>query len=89
MRTIRNNSRKPLVVPLPRGKSLHLPPGKSGQISFQAADHPPVRRMIAEGDLELLGDESGSGKVNAGNKSIHESTHGHQPGSTSRQAGDR
>ena len=89
MRTIRNNSRKPLVVPLPRGKSLFLGPGKTGQISFQAADHPPVRKMIAEGDLELMGDESGSGRGSGGNESVHESTHGHQPGSTSRQAGDR
>ena len=89
MKTIRNNSRKPLVVPLPRGKTLHLPPGKTGQISFQAADHPPVRRMIAEGDLELLGDGAGPGQDASGGESIHESTHGHQPGSTSRQLGDR
>ena len=89
MRTVRNKSRKPLVVPLPRGKSLHLGPGKTGQISFQAVEHPPVQRMIAEGDLELMGDESGSGRGSAGNESVHESTHGHQPGSTSRQAGDR
>lgn len=89
MKTIRNNSRKPLVVPLPRGKTLHLPPGKTGQISFQAADHPPVRRMIAEGDLELLGDGAGPGQAAAGDESIHESTHGHQPGSTNRQLGDR
>ena len=89
MRTIRNKSRKPLVVPLPRGKSLHLGPGKTGQISFQAADHPPVRRMIAEGDLELVEDTAGTGRGSSGNESVRGSTHGHQPGSTSRQAGDR
>ena len=89
MRTIRNNSRKPLVVPLPRGKTLFLGPGKIGQISFQAADHAPLRRMIDEGDLELIEDESGSGRGDTGNEAVRGSTHGHQSGSTSRQAGDR
>ncbi len=89
MKTIRNNSTQPLAVPLPRGKTLHLGPGKTGQISFQAADHPPLCKMIAEGDLEFLGEESGPGHGPAGKEGVHESTHGHIPGSTSRQAGDR
>lgn len=89
MKTIRNNSTLPLAVPLPHGKTLHLGPGKTGQISFQAADHPPLRKMIAKGDLELLDEEAGAGRGPAENEGVQESTHGHHPGSTSRQLGDR
>jgi hypothetical protein len=89
MRTIRNNSTKPLAVPLPHGKTLHLGPGKTGQISFQAADHPPLQKLIAEGDLEFLGEGPGQEHGPAGNEKVRGSKHGHHPGSTSRQLGDR
>ncbi len=91
MRTIRNNSARPLVVPLPHGKTLHLGPGKSGQIRFQAVDHPPLRKMVEEGDLEILGEEAGrsGGSTEPGKEPVHESTHGHLPEMTSRQSGNR
>jgi hypothetical protein len=38
MKTVANKTQKPLSVPLPRGKVLHLGPGKTGQISSEAAE---------------------------------------------------
>jgi hypothetical protein len=45
MKTIQNKTNAPLRVPLPRGKKLHLGPGKSGQIAHQDADHKPLQRF--------------------------------------------
>ena len=47
MRTVRNTTQLPVRVPLPGGKTLHLGPAKTGQISDQAAEGPlaAVRRF--------------------------------------------
>ncbi|MFN7960987.1 MAG: hypothetical protein U0002_06920 [Thermoanaerobaculia bacterium] len=55
MKTLLNKSQKALRVPLPKGKSLHLPPGKSGQIADAAAEHPPLLRLVEAGELEVQG----------------------------------
>ena len=51
---IKNTSKRPLKVPLPGGKRLFLKPGGTGQILPKAADHPPVKKLIDEGELEVL-----------------------------------
>ena len=61
MKTISNKTRRPLSVPLPRNKTLHLGPGKTGQIASEAADHPPLKKMVEAGEIEILGE----GHVNA------------------------
>ena len=38
---ITNKSKKPLSVPLPGGKKLFLQPGKTGQVTAKALQHPP------------------------------------------------
>jgi hypothetical protein len=53
MPTITNKTRKPVSVPLPQGKRLFLGPAKSGQITPKAVDHPPLKKLIDEGVLEL------------------------------------
>ena len=57
---ILNKTRRPLSVPLPGGKKLFLGPGKCGQITAKAVDHPPLQAMIEAGDLEIadLGSQS-------------------------------
>lgn len=60
MKTIVNKTPKPLRVPLPQGKTLHLGPLKTGQISVQAADHPPVKKLAEAGTVEIY-DASGPG----------------------------
>jgi hypothetical protein len=89
MKTVSNKTHKPLSVPLPRGKILHLGPGKTGQIASNAADHPAVKKLVEAGQIEILdqdpqlGDGVGSGKAG------RPWTAGHASASASRRSGDR
>lgn len=56
MKTILNKSARPIRVPLPRGKVIHLGPHKNGEIADNAAEHPPLVRLIEAGELEIVGD---------------------------------
>ncbi|MEZ6015915.1 MAG: hypothetical protein R3F49_12425 [Planctomycetota bacterium] len=51
---IKNKTKRPLRVPLQGGKRLHLGPGKTGQVTSKALEHPPVAALIEAGDLEVL-----------------------------------
>lgn len=55
MREIRNTQNRPIRVPLPGGKRLHLNPGKTAQVSDQALKHSGLQSLIDEGLIELLG----------------------------------
>jgi len=48
---ITNKSRRPLNLPLPGGKKLFLAPGKTGQVSPQALDHPMLVKLLEAGDI--------------------------------------
>ena len=86
-----NKSRKPLIVPLPGGKRLFLQPGKSGQVTPKALEHPPVAELLESGSLESAEGSHGSGARAAGK------THGPSGnkgaprvgGGAARQSGDR
>jgi hypothetical protein len=56
MKTIRNKTHKPLRVPLPRGKTLHLGPKQEGQIADGTAEHPPFKKLLEAGEIEILGE---------------------------------
>jgi len=58
-----NKTKRRLRIPLPQGKTLHLGPGRTGQISAKAADHPPLVKLIEGGDVEILdrGHSQGTG----------------------------
>ena len=56
MKTIVNKTTRPLRVPLPGGKTLHLGPKKSGQIADPAADHPALRKLVEAGDIVIQGE---------------------------------
>jgi hypothetical protein len=56
MKTIVNKTTRPLRVPLPGGKTLHLGPKKSGQIADLAADHPALRKLVDAGDIQIQGE---------------------------------
>jgi hypothetical protein len=49
---ITNKTLKPLSLPLPGGKKLFLGPGKTGQISPKALEHPALAKLLEAGDLE-------------------------------------
>jgi hypothetical protein len=57
MDTVKNQAKKPLRVPLPRGRFLFLGLGKAGQISAEAKNFPPLKALIEAGELEVLGED--------------------------------
>jgi len=64
-----NRTRKPLSLPLPGGKRLFLGPGKTGQVSTKALQHPPLVKFLEAGDIETASGGSkreGGGGGNAG-----------------------
>ena len=89
MKTVTNKTQKPLSVPLPRGKTLHLGPGKTGQISSEAAEHPQLRKLADAGEIEVFDDRPGPTSGPGGGRKSRPSFHGHPAGSASRRSGDR
>ena len=86
---VSNKTQRPLTVPLPGGRKLRLGPGKTGQISPKAAQHPPLKKLIDDGELEIL-DGGRSNPAGAGVSKIGASSgQGHRPTGGVRQTGDR
>ncbi len=89
MKTILNKTTRPIKVPLPLGKSLHLGPRKSGEIATKAVDHPPLAKLVAAGDLEIIGDGSQVDSHKASSGSLRTSNQSKHPGVSSHRSGDR
>lgn len=89
MTTIRNTGRKAVRVPLPQGKALFLGPGKSGQITPQAVDHPGVQKLIAAGEVELTSEAQHGQRPEGTGGGGHPATHGHVHTSQPQRRGDR
>jgi len=71
MKTIVNKTSGPLRVPLPHSKVLHLGPKQTGHVSVHDAGHPPLKKMVEDGQLEIW---DGSG-----NEAIPQAGRGRQP----------
>ncbi len=86
---VSNKTQQPLSVPLPGGKKLRLGPGKTGQITPKAAQHPRVKKLIDDGELEIL--EGGTSSAAGGGGSSKGAFVGqrHTPTGGVRQTGDR
>jgi hypothetical protein len=78
MKTVLNKSRKPIRVPLPGNKVLHLGPSKSGQIADQHATTPAVLRLVKSGELEIVG-EGEHAEGTGSSEKVHAITRGHKP----------
>jgi hypothetical protein len=89
MKTVTNKTHKPLSVPLPRGKTLHLGPGKTGQISAKDAEHPALAKLAESGTIEILDEGARANDGSAGGKKGGAPMLGHTWGSSSRRSGDR
>lgn len=89
MKTVTNKTQKPVRVPLPRGKTLHLGPGRSGQIASSAADHPQLKKLVEAGEIEILGEGPGSTEGAASETARRAWMPGHASGSRGRRSGDR
>jgi len=88
---ITNKTKKPLSVPLPGGKKLFLQPGKTGQVTAKALEHPPVVKLIEAGELETAESArermapGGGGKTGPSGGSTQKGG----AGGAARQSGDR
>jgi hypothetical protein len=89
MKTVRNTTRRPLTVNLPRGKKLHLSPLQEGQIATNAADHPPIVALVKAGDLEILESDDHQGGGHGESQKVHGSTHGKHSDKKTGGRGDR
>ena len=87
MKTILNKTPRPLRIRLPRGKTLHLGPSKTGQISDDALSREAVQQMLRAGDIEVVGEEHSQGAT--GPQAVQEATHGHHPTTRVHPKGDR
>ena len=64
MKTVRNKTNKPLRIRLPGGKTLFLGATKRAQLREEALEHPPVKKLLDAGDIEVsdgLGPKHGAG----------------------------
>lgn len=89
MTTVCNKTQKPLSVPLPRGKILHLGPGKTGQIASNAVEHPALKRLVDGGELEIVSEGPGhAGGLGVGGGG-RAAAPGYASGRGGRRSGDR
>jgi hypothetical protein len=88
MKTIRNCTARPLKIPLPRGKFLHLGPRNTGQVHLDALERPAVKKLLESGDLEVVEDDA-TRRGNDAARGGPTSTHGHPPGTGVHRKGDR
>jgi len=89
MKTVANKTQRPLTIPLPRGKTLHLGPGKTGQISTEAAGHQPLKKLVDAGQIEVYDDAAAPTSGTAGDRKARPSFYGHPASSGGRRSGDR
>ena len=89
MKTVRNLSMKPLAVPLPGGRKLHLGPSQRGEISTNAAKHPPLLALVTAGELEIGEGGHAQASSTASGGAAHATTTGFRQAAKSSRRGDR
>ncbi len=88
MKTIANKTTRPLAIPLPRGKKLHLGPRKTGQITTEAAEHAALKKLVDAGEVEITDEPGGSTGPGGGGARGH-GAQGFAAGGSRRRSGDR
>jgi hypothetical protein len=79
LKTILNKTRKPLRIQLHGGKTLHLGPGKTGQIADDAADEPTIKRLVKAKEIEIQGEGPSATGGDAQGSVMQEAPRGHHP----------
>ncbi len=88
MPTISNKTHRPMIVPLPGGKTLHLGPGKTGQVAANAVDDSRLKKLVEAGEIEFVDDDSHPTAGAGGGKRGRTGTFGRSQGGI-RRSGDR
>ena len=86
---IENKANRPLTVPLPRGKKLHLGVGMTGQINAKAATHPALVKLIEAGELEILDGGRNTGSTGGAASGSTGPSSGNARRTTMNKGGDR
>jgi hypothetical protein len=89
MTTIANKTLKAIAVPLPRGKKLHLGPGKTGQVAASASEHPPFKKLVDAGEIQIVEDGHEATASGAGGKTGRHFMPGQSSSRVGRRGGDR
>lgn len=86
---IRNKTHRPLRVPLPGGKKLHLSPGGTGQVPPKADQHPPLAKLIENSEIEVVNEGPSKAKGGGSGGSGMSGSQGGAPNRGLRRTGDR
>ncbi len=86
--TIRNRTVRPVRVPLPGGKVLHLGPGHTGQVPDDAIDGASIRDLVEREVIEVVGARAAGVPHEGGDRHEH-AVQGHPPNRRAFTTGDR
>jgi hypothetical protein len=89
MTTIANKTPRSIAVPLPRGKKLHLGPGKTGQIAANDSEHPPFKKLVEAGEIEIVDEGREAIAAGAGGRAGPHFMPGQASSRVGRRGGDR
>ena len=89
MKTIVNNTLRPLKISLSRGRVLRLGPRKEGQIGTHDADLESVKVLVESGDVELMDDVSHTDESGAGSQGGRRLSQGRRATFSIAKRGDR
>ena len=89
MPAVSNKTQRPLSVPLPGGKTLHLGPGKTGQVAANAVQDARFKKLVEAGEIEVVSDDSAPTGGPGGAQRGRASRYGYSSGSGTRRSGDR
>lgn len=89
MKTITNKTRKPLRIRLPGDKTLFLGATKHAEVRDEALEHPPVKKLIEAGDIDVFDGGPRHSRRGDGSVSHNHGSEGHSPGRVSLKSGDR
>ena len=87
--TITNKTHRPLRVPLSGSRTLHLGPGKTGQISSRDAEDPRLKNLVEQGAIEIIDEGAQRSPGGSNERKDRRTTGGHGRSSGSHRSGDR
>lgn len=88
MPTLRNKTHRPLSIPLPGGKTLHLGPGNTADVAANAVDGARLKKLIEAGEIEVVDASARAAAGPGSSKPGRPGLLGHTAG-VSRRGGDR
>jgi len=89
VKSVRNKTHRPLRVSLSSGRVLHLGPAKTGQIAAADADRESVKKLVAAGELEIVGEGPHADVQHGDRGHVHSESHGFHPPIAGKKRGDR